>query len=98
MLSEESNGRRSALESSNQDRGLGLELAWDYYGSKDFTRLFYRRISDQRVFLENGIPSVMFTSGITLMNNKPQDTPESLDYDVLKDRIRLIFRYLDKVL
>ena len=98
MLSEEADGRRSALTSANQDRGLGLELGFDYYGSKDFTRLFYRRISDQRVFLEHGIPSVMFTSGITLMNNKPEDTPSSLDYDVLKDRIRLIFRYLDKVL
>ena len=98
MLSEEADGRRPALTSANQDRGLGLELGFDYYGSKDFTRLFYRRISDQRVFLDHGIPSVMFTSGITLMNNKPEDTPSSLDYDVLKDRIRLIFRYLDKVL
>ena len=98
MLSEEAGSFRPSLQNANQDRGLGLELAYDYYGSKDFTRLFYRRISDQRVFLEHGIPSVMFTSGITLMNNKPQDTPESLDYDVLKDRIRLIFRYLDKVL
>ena len=68
------------------------------YGSKDFTKLFYRRISDQRVFLEHNIPAVMFTSGITLLNNKPTDNPASLDYEVLKDRVRLIFRYLDKVL
>ena len=40
----------------------------------------------------------MFTSGITLLNNKPQDTPDSLDYDVLHDRIRLIFYWLDRVL
>ena len=98
MLSDESNGRQASLNNANKDRGFGLELAYDYYGSKDFTRLFYRRICDQRVFLEHGIPSVMFTSGITLLNNKPEDTPASLDYDVLHDRIRLIFRYLDKVL
>jgi len=98
MLSEESTGRRSSLASANKGRGFGLELAYDYYGSKDFTRLFYRRISDQRVFLEHGVPAVMFTSGITLLNNKPQDTPDSLDYDVLHDRIRLIFYWLDKVL
>jgi hypothetical protein len=40
----------------------------------------------------------MFTSGITLNNNKPSDNADSLDYDVLKDRIRIIFYWLDKVL
>ncbi|MCR4844885.1 MAG: M28 family peptidase [Bacteroidales bacterium] len=98
MLSEEATGRRSSLSNANKGRGFGLELAYDYYGSKDFTRLFYRRICDQRIFLEHGIPAVMFTSGITLLNNKPTDIPASLDYDVLHDRIRLIFYWLDKVL
>lgn len=98
MLSDEATGRRSSLESANKGRGLGLQLGYDYYGSKDFTRLFYRRICDQRVFLEHGIPAVMFTSGITLHNNKVSDTPATLDYDVLTERIRLIFRYLDLVM
>ena len=98
MLSEDATGRRSSLESANREPGFGFELGYDYYGSKDFTRLFYRRISDQRVFLEHGISAVMFTSGITLLNNKPEDKPDSLDYEILKDRIRLIFRWLDKVL
>ncbi len=98
MLSDEATGRRSALQSANKDTGLHLELGYDYYGSKDFTRLFYRRVSDQRVFLEHGIPAVMFTSGITLLNNKPTDTPDSLDYEVLRDRVRLIFYWLHKVL
>lgn len=98
MLSDDASSQRSALESANKGKGFGLELGYDYYGSKDFTRLFYRRISDQRIFLEHGIPAVMFTSGITLNNNKPSDNASSLDYDVLKDRIRLIFYWLDKVL
>ena len=98
MLSDDATGRRSALESANKDIGLNLELGYDYYGSKDFTRLFYRRVSDQRIFLEHGIPAVMFTSGITLLNNKPTDTPDSLDYEVLRDRVRLIFYWLHKVL
>ena len=96
MLSEEGSGRRSSLEAANKARGLGLELAYDYYGSKDFTRLFYRRICDQRVFLDHGLSAVMFTSGITLNNNKPWDNAQSLDYDVLHDRIRLIFYWLDR--
>ena len=98
MLSEESTGRRSTLQSMERTQRIGLELAFDYYGSKDFTKLFYRRIPDQRIFLENNIPSVMFTSGITMLNNKPGDTPDTLDYPVLMKRIRLIFYYLEKIL
>ena len=98
MLSEAATGRRSSLESVNRDQGIGLELGYDYYGSKDFTNLFYRRISSQRVFLEQGIPAVMFTSGITLNNNKTTDTPDTLDYALLRKRIQLIFYWLDKVL
>ena len=98
MLSEEATGRRSSLVNAERTQHIGLELGYDYYGSKDFTKLFYRRISDQRIFLENNIPSVMFTSGITMLNNKPGDTPDTLDYPVLIKRIRLIFYYLDKVL
>ena len=82
----------------NKTQHIDLELAYDYYGSKDFTNLFYRRISDQVVFLNNGIPAVMFTSGITMLNNKPEDTAEKLDYVVMRKRIQLIFYYLDKVL
>ena len=98
MLSEEATGRRSVLEQVNRDQNIGLELGFDYYGSKDFTRLFYRRISDQRVFLEKGIPAVMFTSGITLNNNKVTDTPDTLDYPLMRRRIQLIFYWLERIL
>lgn len=98
MLSEEATGYRTTLVSAEKTQRIGLELAFDYYGSKDFTKLFYRSVSDQKVFLEHGIPSVMFTSGITMLNNKPGDTPDTLDYPVFMKRIRLIFYYLDKIL
>ncbi len=98
MLSEAATGRRSLLESVNRDQHIGLELGYDYYGSKDFTNLFYRRICDQRVFLEHGIPAVMFTSGITLNNNKVTDTPDTLDYALMRRRIQLIFYWLEKLL
>lgn len=98
MLSEAANGHRATLESENTTRHIGLELGFDYYGSKDFTNLFYRRVSDQRVFLEHDIPAVMFTSGITFNNNKPHDDAASLDYGILRKRIQLIFYYLDRVL
>ena len=97
MLSEAASGRRESALAVNKAQGLDLELAWDYYGSKDFTKLFYRRISDQRPFLEAGIPAVMFTSGITMNNNKPWDDADSLDYPVLMRRIRLVFYYLERI-
>ncbi len=78
--------------------GLGLHLSYDYYGSSSFTELFYRRIGDQSVFLEAGIPSVMFTSGITMNTNKVSDTPESLDWPVFRKRAELVMRWLEVLL
>jgi len=98
MLSDPADGRRGALESANKLSGLGLDLAYDYYGSRDFTNLFYRRISDQKVFLDHGVPAVMFTSGITFHNNKPSDTASTLDYTMLRRRIILMFHYLSRIL
>lgn len=79
---------RLQLERAN--RGLGMDISYDYYGSRNFTDLFYRKISDQRWFLDAGIPSVMFTSGITMNTNKVTDTLDSLDLSVLDRRISLI--------
>ena len=83
---------RFALESAN--RGPRLDLAYDYYGSESFTDVFYRRVSDQRWFLEAGIPAVMFTSGITQHTNKVTDTPATLDFGLLDRRIGLISTWL----
>ncbi len=89
---------RGSLRVMNEKYGIGLELGYDYYGSKDFTRLFYERVSDQRPFVENGRPAVMFTSGITLNNNKDRDTADTLDYTVMKKRIWLIFHWIERVI
>ena len=78
----------------NANRGPRLDLGYDYYGSKNFTDLFYRRVSDQRWFLEAGIPAVMFTSGITQHTNQVTDTPATLDYELLRRRIDLISAWL----
>ena len=98
MLSEEETGRRHALEAANNQYFLGLDIDFTYYGSKDFTRLFYRRLSDQRPFMEKGIPSVMFTSGISMRNNKPSDNPSSISYPILRQRILLMYHYILRLL
>ena len=71
-----------------------IGVSFDYYGSDAFTKVFYRQVSDQRWFLEAGIPAVMFTSGITMNTNKAADTPDTLDYGLLDRRIQLISRWL----
>ena len=84
----------SAMNACNSR--AGMDVAYDYYGSRDFTKVFYERINDQRAFLERGIPSVLLTSGITMLNNKVSDDAGSLDYPVLSRRIVLIFNWLSR--
>ncbi len=86
---------RTMIERCNLSYKLNLELSDSYYGSDSFTRLFYEKIGEQKVFVENGIPAVMFTSGITMNNNKPRDNAGSLDYPVFKKRIYLIWHWLE---
>ena len=81
----------------NESYDLDMDLGFTYYGSENFTRLFYR-LSDQKVFADNRIPAVMFTSGITMNNNKPKDTAETLDMDILQKRVYLIYHWIEKML
>lgn len=84
----------SLLKAINDGENLNLELLPDYYGSADFTRIFYSRISDQKAFLDARITAVMFTSGITMNSNKPTDTPRTLSYPILRRRVLLIYYFL----
>lgn len=83
---------------TNENYNIYLDLGYDYYGSKSFTDMFLKRVSDQKIFLDNGIYSVMFTSGITYRTNKEDDTVDSLNFTVLKRRSWLIFHWLERVI
>ena len=94
-----SNGRFAAdLRDANAKDGLGLDIALNYYGSESFTRMFHDKVGDQRIFVENGVPCAVFTSGITMNTNKPSDTAKTLNYDIFKKRIFLIFHWLTKMM
>ena len=71
-----------------------IDIYFDYYKSDNFTNLFYNKIGDQTIFMAAGIPSIVFTSGITLNTNKISDTPETLDYESLRARVLCISRWL----
>ena len=88
--------RRMDIEVCNMLHDINLDLCLSYYGSKTFTDVFYR-LSDQRVFVDNHIPAVLFTSGITMNTNKTRDTAESLDMETLHKRIRLIFHWTQQM-
>lgn len=90
-------GDRGRLEKCNIQYGTDLEIGLDYYGSHNFTKIFYR-LSDQRVFVDNRIPAVLFTSGITMNNNKTRDTASTLDMDILKRRLDLMFHWIEEML
>jgi hypothetical protein len=89
--------RKEIIDMCNRLYQTNLDLSLSYYGSENFTRLFYR-LSDQRVFIDHKIPAVMFTSGITMNNNKTRDNAASLNYPVLRKRIYLMYHWIEKML
>ena len=88
---------RMNIEACNMLYNINLDLCLSYYGSKTFTDVFYR-LSDQKVFVDNRVPAVFFTSGITMNTNKTRDKAESLDYEVLRKRIYLIYHWIESML
>ena len=86
------------LMRANEGKGLGLDLGFNYYGSKGFTEMFYSKVGDQGVFNRNGAMCVVFTSGITMRTNKTDDVAWTINYEIFKKRIFLIFHWLTKIL
>ena len=89
--------KRDMLRICNRMFAIDMEIDLTYYGSKNFTRMFYR-LSDQRVFVDNGIPAVFFTSGITMNTNKTRDNAQTIDTEILRKRIFLMYHWLEKML
>lgn len=91
------NSYGNVLSNVNSMYDLNMDLGFTYYGSENFTKMFYR-LSDQRVFVDNRIPAVLFTSGITMNTNKTWDRVGTLDMDVLQKRIYLMYHWVEKML
>lgn len=89
--------KRDMLRICNRMFAIDMEIDLTYYGSSNFTRMFYR-LSDQRIFVDNGIPAVLFTSGITMNTNKTRDDAQTIDTEILRKRIFLMYHWLEKML
>lgn len=87
---------RGLIDMCNRYYHLGLDIDHTFYGSENFTRLFYQ-LSDQIVFHEAGIPALVFTSGFHRHTYKTTDDPDIISYPVMKKRTLLIF-YLTMML
>ena len=88
--------QNTSVSSLNGNPAINLDLGLDYYSSKDFTNLMYRTLGEQRVFVEAGLPVVVFTSGITMRNNKPDDTPSTINLPILRRRAWLAFHFMER--
>lgn len=85
------------LKTCNSLYDINMDICDTYYGSQNFTKIFYR-LSDQKVFVDNKVPAVMFTSGITMNTNKTWDKVSTLDMEVLQKRIYLMYHWIEKML
>ena len=87
---------RGLIDMCNRYYNIGLDIDHTFYGSKNFTELFYQ-LSDQIVFHRAGIPALVFTSGFHRHTYKTTDDPDIISYPVMKKRTLLIF-YLTMML
>ncbi len=66
-----------------------LILNYRYDDKDDPDRLYYR--SDHYNFAKNGVPVIFYFDGIHEDYHKPTDTPDKIDYELLKKRTQLVF-------
>ena len=85
-----SSAMQDLSDHTNRSREVGLNIDYTYYGSETFSELMYL-VSDQSNFGRYGVPVMYYTSGMHDDLYKPTDTPDKINYDVLKKRAQLIF-------
>ena len=66
-----------------------LELDYKYNDENDPNRFYYR--SDHYNFAKNNIPIIFYFNGTHNDYHRPGDTPDKINYDLLKNRAQLIF-------
>ena len=66
-----------------------LELDYKYNDENDPNRFYYR--SDHYNFAKNNIPIIFYFNGTHNDYHRPGDTPDKINYDLLKNRSQLIF-------
>ena len=68
---------------------FGLKLDYTFNKENDPNRFYYR--SDHYNFAQNGVPVIFYFNGEHADYHRPTDTPEKIDYELLKLRTDYIF-------
>jgi hypothetical protein len=69
---------------------LKMELDYKYNDPKDPERIYYR--SDHYNFARYGVPIIFYYDGMLRPDyHKPTDTPDKINYDLLRKRAQLVF-------
>jgi Zn-dependent M28 family amino/carboxypeptidase len=69
---------------------LKMELDYKYNDPADPNRIYYR--SDHYNFAKNGVPIIFYYDGMLRPDyHKPTDTPDKVNYDLLRRRAQLVF-------
>lgn len=68
---------------------LNIELDYTYNDENDPNRFYYR--SDHYNFAKNNIPIIFYFNGTHDDYHRPGDTPDKINYDLLKNRTQLVF-------
>jgi len=66
-----------------------IELDYTYNDENDPNRFYYR--SDHYNFAKNNIPIIFYFNGTHDDYHRPSDTPDKINYDLLRNRARLVF-------
>jgi hypothetical protein len=77
-----------AVLKANENLGIDLDMR---YNTPDDPNQFYYR-SDHYNFAKHNIPSVFFFNGVHDDYHQPGDTPDKIEYDLLKRRTELAFK------
>ncbi|MCL6266148.1 M28 family peptidase [Flagellimonas myxillae] len=77
------------LSEEINDKYTQIEFDYTYNDENDPNRFYYR--SDHYNFAKNNIPIIFYFNGTHADYHRPGDTPDKINYDLLKNRTRLVF-------
>lgn len=77
------------LSEATNKKYTQIELDYTYNDENDPNRFYYR--SDHYNFAKNNIPIIFYFNGTHADYHRPSDTPDKINYDLLKNRTQLVF-------
>ncbi|MGB5404707.1 M28 family peptidase [Robiginitalea sp.] len=77
------------LSENVNSKYTNIELDYTYNDENDPNRFYYR--SDHYNFAKNNIPIIFYFNGTHSDYHRPGDTPDKINYDLLKNRAQLVF-------